>query len=129
IMGLLAFPHIMYTLSETTTLGIVFSRKTHYNIFVSIMSLVVSVIINLSLTPFIGFRGAALASTAAYVVFYLARTYFSSRTGFYFGQKKQIITIDRKSTRLNSSHVSISYAVFCLKKKKQIIETNHLLLI
>src|SRR5437868_12552200 len=30
---------------------------------------------------------------------------------------------DRKSTRLNSSHVSISYAVFCLKKKKK--KTNH----
>src|SRR5437868_12266654 len=28
---------------------------------------------------------------------------------------------DRKSTRLNSSHVSISYAVFCLKKKKKIM--------
>src|SRR5690625_5481073 len=28
------------------------------------------------------------------------------------------ITLDRKSTRLNSSHVAISYAVFCLKKKK-----------
>src|SRR5699024_12677268 len=27
---------------------------------------------------------------------------------------------DRKSTRLNSSHVSISYAVFCLKKKKEL---------
>src|SRR5690349_22324445 len=27
--------------------------------------------------------------------------------------------IDRKSTRLNSSHVEISYAVFCLKKKKK----------
>src|SRR5690625_6683168 len=27
---------------------------------------------------------------------------------------------DRKSTRLNSSHVAISYAVFCLKKKKKI---------
>src|SRR5699024_12687968 len=27
-------------------------------------------------------------------------------------------SLDRKSTRLNSSHVSISYAVFCLKKKK-----------
>src|SRR5690242_20889192 len=26
--------------------------------------------------------------------------------------------VDRKSTRLNSSHMSISYAVFCLKKKK-----------
>src|SRR5207249_10087279 len=32
---------------------------------------------------------------------------------------------DRKSTRLNSSHVSISYAVFCLKKKKkQLFELN-----
>src|SRR5699024_11664851 len=29
---------------------------------------------------------------------------------------------DRKSTRLNSSHVSISYAVFCLKKKKSMID-------
>src|SRR5699024_11226086 len=29
-----------------------------------------------------------------------------------------LASIDRKSTRLNSSHVSISYAVFCLKKKK-----------
>src|SRR5436309_4962726 len=28
------------------------------------------------------------------------------------------LLIDRKSTRLNSSHVKISYAVFCLKKKK-----------
>src|SRR5690349_21932231 len=30
---------------------------------------------------------------------------------------------DRKSTRLNSSHVEISYAVFCLKKKKKKLET------
>src|SRR5689334_23409523 len=29
------------------------------------------------------------------------------------------INVDRKSTRLNSSHSSISYAVFCLKKKKK----------
>src|SRR3712207_6968168 len=28
---------------------------------------------------------------------------------------------DRKSTRLNSSHANISYAVFCLKKKKQFV--------
>src|SRR5690606_40148103 len=33
---------------------------------------------------------------------------------------------DRKSTRLNSSHVKISYAVFCLKKKKRSnIHNNH----
>src|SRR5438874_8341636 len=34
--------------------------------------------------------------------------------------------LDRKSTRLNSSHVEISYAVFCLKKKKETKrETRH----
>src|SRR5699024_12119837 len=33
-------------------------------------------------------------------------------------------TADRKSTRLNSSHVSISYAVFCLKKKTQNIKKS-----
>src|SRR5690606_40716515 len=32
---------------------------------------------------------------------------------------EMIKTIDRKSTRLNSSHVKISYAVFCLKKKNR----------
>src|SRR5699024_11384859 len=33
---------------------------------------------------------------------------------------------DRKSTRLNSSHVSISYAVFCLKKKKKTTDSNNI---
>src|SRR5256885_7219649 len=32
---------------------------------------------------------------------------------------RKLMPIDRKSTRLNSSHLVISYAVFCLKKKKQ----------
>src|SRR5690606_40663620 len=35
------------------------------------------------------------------------------------GQTPPAETQDRKSTRLNSSHVKISYAVFCLKKKKK----------
>src|SRR5207249_5708266 len=36
---------------------------------------------------------------------------------FYYLKPAEKQKIDRKSTRLNSSHVSISYAVFCLKKK------------
>src|SRR3712207_7743313 len=32
--------------------------------------------------------------------------------------------IDRKSTRLNSSHANISYAVFCLKKKKKFVKSK-----
>src|SRR5690606_41274222 len=34
------------------------------------------------------------------------------------GRAGRVVEEDRKSTRLNSSHVKISYAVFCLKKKK-----------
>src|SRR5438552_8294404 len=37
-------------------------------------------------------------------------------------QRRAIKTLDRKSTRLNSSHQIISYAVFCLKKKKKKIK-------
>src|SRR5690242_20881169 len=39
---------------------------------------------------------------------------------------KMGFTVDRKSTRLNSSHMSISYAVFCLKKKKKKKNKVHL---
>src|SRR6266699_2356946 len=54
--------------------------------------------------------------------------------GFLFGMYKRlkneftgVMTGDRKSTRLNSSHVRNSYAVFCLKKKKQVITGDHML--
>src|SRR3712207_6896767 len=36
-----------------------------------------------------------------------------------FGEPIKLMVEDRKSTRLNSSHANISYAVFCLKKKKK----------
>src|SRR3712207_8779010 len=39
------------------------------------------------------------------------------RAGFIAGR---VWGLDRKSTRLNSSHANISYAVFCLKKKKNV---------
>src|SRR3712207_8961735 len=44
--------------------------------------------------------------------------------GYY--QEKVARNKDRKSTRLNSSHANISYAVFCLKKKKKLlIKSSH----
>src|SRR2546430_9867220 len=63
----------------------------------------------------------------------LTRAGDARRLGIYgFGASAHIIAQvarhqgneDRKSTRLNSSHSQISYAVFCLKKKKQML--NHL---
>src|SRR3712207_8919591 len=44
----------------------------------------------------------------------------STTSGCAIRQRARILKkLDRKSTRLNSSHANISYAVFCLKKKKQ----------
>src|SRR5690606_40970407 len=43
------------------------------------------------------------------------------------GVAMPLVDLDRKSTRLNSSHVKISYAVFCLKKKKNIKKLIHIL--
>src|SRR2546426_6640699 len=71
--------------------------------------------------------GRVLSSTAAFQpdvqVWYAPRgtkvTTFYSRHGDLFASKR-----DRKSTRLNSSHLVISYAVFCLKKKKKKKQKN-----
>src|SRR2546422_616872 len=51
----------------------------------------------------------------------LAHAYQSAAVDFV---RNAFLYIDRKSTRLNSSHGYISYAVFCLKKKKTIYETQ-----
>src|SRR5947209_10787564 len=56
----------------------------------------------------------------------LGSTLFEAHAAFY-KLKKILLSMlqdeaDRKSTRLNSSHANISYAVFCLKKKKKNIQ-------
>src|SRR5690606_40223510 len=51
----------------------------------------------------------------------LAKLAGAKHVGVRLEQKEELFrgSADRKSTRLNSSHVKISYAVFCLKKKKK----------
>src|SRR5438270_10580683 len=47
------------------------------------------------------------------------------KANYYFDKFELQKSIDRKSTRLNSSHSQISYAVFCLKKKTKRIQDSH----
>src|SRR5207253_11363438 len=63
------------------------------------------------------FRWAGLLGTAIFVTYLVPQTLLFNPLveiirDYHIGE-------DRKSTRLNSSHVAISYAVFCLKKKKK----------
>src|SRR3989475_4882897 len=63
----------------------------------------------------------------------LARPFLLDREGrqLVYGAQKEVVALqeppqDRKSTRLNSSHSQISYAVFCLKKKTPTPHVHHL---
>ncbi|OCA84627.1 lipopolysaccharide biosynthesis protein [Bacillus sp. FJAT-27986] len=91
IIGLLCLYPIMYTLSETTTLGIIFSRKTHYNIWVSILSIIPNILLNIVLVPYFGAVGAAIATGFSYIVFFVCRSYFSSKNWVGFSVKPHII--------------------------------------
>src|SRR5207249_8850890 len=62
-------------------------------------------------------RGASIASGHAGVGVHREREITMNQINL-SGADVVVHEQDRKSTRLNSSHVSISYAVFCLKKKK-----------
>src|SRR5699024_11889260 len=56
----------------------------------------------------------------------ITSTKYAPRNKYSTATSSQCNFRDRKSTRLNSSHVSISYAVFCLKKKKTNKDTSNL---
>src|SRR5207249_7053510 len=90
--------------------------------------------------PFMSFDGDSVSryysamsgpQTPAAQLRALVRTYPSALVGYSGGVDSALLAVvlrqelgrermlaDRKSTRLNSSHVSISYAVFCLKKQR-----------
>src|SRR5688572_4888728 len=61
--------------------------------------------------------GVAIAATLLQIGYVVARG--RKVTGMQWASLVIIGLLDRKSTRLNSSHSQISYAVFCLKKKKK----------
>src|SRR5690625_6153526 len=64
-------------------------------------------------------RGRGFGILECIVVVLQHKTSFSGGRGQRV-RGQLVVLADRKSTRLNSSHVAISYAVFCLKKKKKI---------
>lgn len=79
IFPFLLLSPIMYTMSETSFLGIPFSKKTGYNVVVSIITAVLNVALNLTMIPIWGCRGAAVATGLSYLAFFWARTLISRK--------------------------------------------------
>lgn len=77
IMPMMTFMPIMYTISETTVIGINFKKKTKYHLYISIVVAIFNVIGNLVLVPKFGAKGAAISTGTAYIIFFTLRTYFS----------------------------------------------------
>ncbi|MFD0767740.1 oligosaccharide flippase family protein [Bacillus sp. CGMCC 1.60114] len=79
IMPFLVFMPLMYTISETTVLGINFKKKSYYHITIALLSAGVNVIGNFLLVPKLGATGAALSTGVAYIFFFSIRTFISTR--------------------------------------------------
>ena len=84
ILPFLLFTPVMYTVSETTMLGINFSRKTHLSIWISLIAAVLNIVINLLLVPQVGAVGAAIGTGVSYIVFFWVRTIISRKNWYQF---------------------------------------------
>lgn len=93
IFVFLLFVPVLYTVSETTCLGIEFSKKTIYTLWTTIISVVLNLVGNFLLIPKYGAEGAAITTCFSYVAWFWLRTLFSRRLWFKFGLVKYIINI------------------------------------
>lgn len=79
IFPFLVMMPIMYTISETTFLGINFKKQTKKHITISAIAAVFNVVGNIILVPYFGARGAAISTGLAYIVFFVVRTYYGNK--------------------------------------------------
>lgn len=97
VFPFLVFMPIMYTISETTVLGINFKKKTKYHIYIAVASAIANITGNLILVPHLGAKGAAISTGLAYIVFFIARSYLGNK--FY--------KVDVKYSKLFISIISV----------------------
>ncbi|WP_409068934.1 oligosaccharide flippase family protein [Clostridium sp. FAM 1755] len=109
---------IMYTVSESTCLGISFSRKTSYNIIVSLIAAVVNYILNYLLVPKYGALGASIATGIAYTVFFWSKTlisrklWFKFKLGFYILNTASMLLLASLDVLYNNLYIDIAISLF-----------------
>lgn len=119
----LVFMPIMYTISETTVLGINFMHKTKYHIYISLAAAIANIVGNIILVPILGVKGAAISTGVAYVVFFVMRTYFANKfykIGFNF-TPLIISIISVYSLAIFSSFVSFGITSICVSLLSAIV--------
>lgn len=79
ILPFLIFNPIMYTISETTVVGLVFKKKSKAQVLVALGACITNIIGNTLLVPRLGCQGAAISTGVSYIVFFTLRTYLSNK--------------------------------------------------
>lgn len=77
ILPFLVFIPLMYTISETTVIGINFYKKTKWHILIAGLSCVINIFGNWILVPTLGGLGAAISTAFSYILFFTLRTQIS----------------------------------------------------
>lgn len=94
VFPMLVFIPIMSSISEITSLGISFTKKTKFFLYVSITVSLINLFGNIILVPIYGAKGAALSTGISYILFFSLKTYFSNRLiNFGFNLKRVYIVI------------------------------------
>lgn len=75
VMPFLIFMPVMYTISETTVLGIGFKKKTQWTLGISVVVCLANILGNYWLVPILGAKGAAVSTGVSYILFLLLRTW------------------------------------------------------
>lgn len=93
IIPCLVFMPVMYTISETTVLGINFLKKTKFHIIISLVVSVFNIIGNMILVPRFNAVGAAISTGVAYILFFILRTNIAKKLIDYNFNLKRVYTI------------------------------------
>lgn len=79
VFPFLAFMPIMYTVSESTVMGINFKMKTNYHVWISVICALVNAVGNYFLIIRFGAKGAAISTGLSYMVFFALRTILANK--------------------------------------------------
>lgn len=79
ILPFLIFNPIMYTISETTVVGLNFKKKSSLQIIIALTACITNIVGNALLVPALGPQGAAISTGCSYIVFYYMRTLLGSK--------------------------------------------------
>lgn len=78
VLPFIIFQPILYTLSETTVIGLNFQKKSKLLLYITIASLAFNIIVNITLTKYFGIIGTSIAVGISYIFFFVLRTLVSN---------------------------------------------------